>query len=57
MWRGIDSAPKDGTHILIAMGSGVVWLARWRSEREPGMKHWSENKVTGWTRVACRLVA
>ena len=29
-WMPIESAPKDGTPVLLASAAGAIWWARWK---------------------------
>ena len=50
-WRLIESAPKDGTRVLLGdIGWAAVWTGYFRTERQVGMKEWREDQVIGWTR-------
>lgn len=48
-WQTMDSAPRDGSRILLA-GDGVIWISHWmdREVRDHGVlvRH-----STGWART------
>lgn len=43
-WQPIDSAPRDGTYVLLVSSGGAVWQGYWRKSDEAPYGH------AGWTR-------
>jgi hypothetical protein len=51
IWKPIETAPKDGTHIIVIDGVGGVHGAYWT--RYVGKESWFTYTTHGWLPSAC----
>jgi hypothetical protein len=54
LWQPIDTAPKDGTDIIVGYDCGSVWIVHvaWWRQLEDWMRHdpeWSDDDVAWWS--------